>query len=132
MEYYYRKENKEGFGKAVERLKQELGREGFGVLTEIDVKATLKKKLGVESANYVILGACNPVLAHQALQSEKNIGVYLPCNVIVYDENGLTWISSVRPTVAMSRVGNEKLAPIAQAVEEKLKAVVDRACSPAL
>ncbi len=86
-----------GFERAVERLKQELGTEGFGELTEIDVQGTLKKKLGVKSGKYVILGACNPAPVHPALESEKNIGVYLPCNVVVYDENGTTWVSAVRP-----------------------------------
>ncbi len=128
MEYYYRKKSAAGFDKTVGRLKQELVKEGFGVLTEIDVEATLRKKLGVESGRYLILGACNPPLAYQALQSEKNIGVYLPCNVIVYEDEGATWVSAVRPTVSMSNVGNEGLATIAQTVEDKLKSVVDRTC----
>ena len=99
--------------------------EGFGVLTEIDVKATLKQKLDVDYGNYVILGACNPTFAHQALQAEKDIGLLLPCNVIVYDEDGGTFVSAIVPTVAMGMVSNDALGTVAAQVEEKLKRVID-------
>ncbi|MBU0467087.1 MAG: DUF302 domain-containing protein [Nanoarchaeota archaeon] len=113
------------FTEAVENVKAALKKEGFGVLTEINVKETLKKKLDVDYDNYLILGACNPPLAHKALESEKNIGLLLPCNVIVYSQNGETIVSAVNPMEAMSMVKNEKLQCVAKEVSEKLKRVVD-------
>jgi uncharacterized protein (DUF302 family) len=107
------------------RLTAELQKEGFGVITEIDVRATLKKKLGVDYENYVILGACNPPFAYKALQAEKDIGLLLPCNIIVYEDGGQTYVSAIVPTVAMSMVENEGLANIAVEVEAKLKKVID-------
>ncbi len=125
MEYGYKRRVPLSFADAVSKTKAELSKEGFGVLTEIDVKATLKKKLDVEYENYLILGACNPPFAFQALKSEKEIGLFLPCNVIVYEEGGETFVSAVLPTVAMSMVENPALAVIAVEVEAKLKKVVD-------
>lgn len=125
MEYGYKRRVPLSFANAVSKTKAELSKEGFGVLTEIDVKATLKKKLDVEYGNYLILGACNPPFAFQALKSEKEIGLFLPCNVIVYEEGGETFVSAVLPTVAMSMVENPALAVIAVEVEAKLKKVVD-------
>lgn len=125
MKYGYQRKVSLSFADAVSKTKEELSKEGFGVLTEIDVKATLKKKLDVEYENYVILGACNPPFAFQALKSEKEIGLFLPCNVIVYVEDGETFVSAVLPTVAMSMVENPALAVIAAEVEAKLKKVVD-------
>ena len=89
------------------------------------MKATLKKKLDVDYDNYIILGACNPPFAYQALQAEKDIGLLLPCNIIVYDTEGKTFVSAMLPTVAMSMVENDKLRDIALQVEGKLKKVVD-------
>lgn len=125
MEYGYKRKVPLSFVDAVLKTKTELSKEGFGVLTEIDVKATLKKKLDVEYENYLILGACNPPFALQALKSEKEIGLFLPCNVIVYEEGGETFVSAVLPTVAMSMIENSALSVIAVEVEEKLKKVVD-------
>lgn len=125
MEYGYKRGVPLSFADAVSKVKAELAKEGFGVLTEIDVKATLKKKLDVEYENYLILGACNPPFAFQALKSEKEIGLFLPCNVIVYEEGGETFVSAVLPTVAMSMVENSALSVIAVEVEAKLKKVVD-------
>ncbi len=125
MEYGYKRRVPLSFAGAVSKTKAELSKEGFGVLTEIDVKATLKKKLDVEYENYLILGACNPPFAFQALKSEKEIGLFLPCNVIVYEEGGETFVSAVLPTVAMSMVENQALSSIAVEVETKLKKVVD-------
>ncbi len=125
MEYGYKRRVPLSFADAVSKTKAELSKEGFGVLTEIDVKATLKKKLDVEYENYLILGACNPPFAFQALKSEKEIGLFLPCNVIVYEEGGETFVSAVLPTVAMSMVENQALSSIAVEVETKLKKVVD-------
>ena len=125
MSYGYKKKVNLSYAQAVERTKDELKKEGFGVLTEIDVKATLKKKLDVDYDNYVILGACNPPFAYQALQSERDIGLLLPCNVIVYEDQGATYVSAIVPTVAMSMVQNEELGSIAVEVEQKLEKVVN-------
>ena len=115
------------FPEAVERVRAELKAEGFGVLCEIDVQATLKEKLGVDGDPYLILGACNPPLAHQALQAEPDLGVLLPCNVVVYERDGQTRISAVDAERMLSIVGNEALAPIAADVRQRLAAVVERA-----
>ena len=113
------------YEEALTKTKKELGKEGFGVLTEIDVKATLKKKRGVDFDNYVILGACNPPFAYQALQTEKDIGLLLPCNVIVYETDGKVYVSAIVPTVAMNMVENPGLENITVEVEKKLKKVID-------
>lgn len=125
MNYGYRREVKLSFEEAVKKIKAELTKEGFGVLTEIDVKATLKKKLNVDYEDYLILGACNPPFAYKALQAEKDIGLLLPCNVVVYKEDGKTFVSAILPTVTMGMVENPSLADIAKAVEDKLKKVVN-------
>ncbi len=123
--YGYKKQVNTSFEEALQRTKEELQKEGFGVLTEIDVKATLKKKLDVDYDNYLILGACNPPFAYQALQAEKDIGLLLPCNVIAYEDKAKIFVSAILPTVAMSMVDNEKLRSIAAQVEQKLKKVID-------
>ncbi len=112
---------------AVERVRAELKTEGFGVLCEIDVQATLREKLGVEGEPYLILGACNPPLAHQALQAEPDLGVLLPCNVAVYQRDGETQISAIDPERMLSIVDNDELAPVAAEVKGRLGAVVERA-----
>jgi uncharacterized protein (DUF302 family) len=117
------------FGEAVERIRVELKAEGFGVLCEIDVQATMREKLGVEGEPYLILGACNPPLAHQALQAEPDLGVLLPGNVVVYEREGETQISAIDPERMLSIVGNDQLAPVAAEVRERLGAVVERACN---
>ncbi len=124
MKYGYKREVSLPFANAVLKTKGELSKEGFGILTEIDVKTTLKKKLDVDYGNYIILGACNPPFALKALQAEKDIGLLLPCNVIIYEENGKTFVSTILPTVAMGMVENPSLADIAKTVEEKLIKVV--------
>ena len=123
--YGYKKQVNTSFEEALQKTKEELQKEGFGVLTEIDVKATLKKKLDVDYDNYLILGACNPLFAYQALQAEKDIGLLLPCNVIVYEDKAKIFVSAILPTVAMSMVENEQLRNIAGQVETKLKKVID-------
>ena len=115
------------FADAVEQVRAELKEEGFGVLCEIDVQATLREKLGVEQEPYTILGACNPPLAHQALAAEPQLGTLLPCNVVVYERDGETHISAIDAERMLSVVGNDELAPIAAQVREKLAAVVERA-----
>jgi uncharacterized protein (DUF302 family) len=107
-------------------VRAELKEEGFGVLCEIDVQATLCEKLGVEQEPYTILGACNPQLAHQALSAEPELGTLLPCNVVVYRREGETHISAIDAERMLSIVGNDELAPIAARVREKLAHVVGR------
>jgi uncharacterized protein (DUF302 family) len=116
-----------GFTETADRVREELETEGFGVLCEIDVQTTLKAKLGVESEPYLILGACNPPLAHQALQTEPELGVLLPCNVVVYTRDGTTHISAIDAERMLSIVGNDELAPIAADVRSKLARVIERA-----
>jgi len=99
--YNYKKSVTLSYADAVAKVKDELKKEGFGVLTEIDVKQTLKTKLNIDIDDYIILGACNPPLAHQALTAERDIGVLLPCNIIVYVQGGKTFISAVLPTVQL-------------------------------
>jgi uncharacterized protein (DUF302 family) len=115
------------FAEAVERVRDELKEEGFGVLCEIDVQATLREKLGTEMEPYLILGACNPPLAHQALSVEADLGTLLPCNVVVYERDGNTHISAIDAERMLSIVGNSELQPTAAKVGEKLAAVVERA-----
>ena len=115
-----------GYDEAVERTTELLAEEGFGILTEIDVKATLKKKLDLDFRRYVILGACNPKLAHQALSGEPLLGVLLPCNVVVMDrEGGGVTVAAFKPTAGFSLVDNPEVAPIAEQVEEKMRRVLD-------
>lgn len=113
------------FEEAIEKTTAALKEEGFGVLTEIDIKATLKKKLDADFYNYTILGACNPQMAHQALQAENKIGTMLPCNVIVQErEPGIVEVSAVDPAASMMAVQNDSLAGIAKDVREKLTKVI--------
>ena len=119
---------------AVKRVRDALAAEGFGVLTEIDVAATLKKKLDLEFRPYIILGACNPPLAHQALSSELEIGLLLPCNVVVHaaDEEGRSVVSIMDPEAALSLAGNQAIAPVAADVKARLQRVLEnvRALTP--
>ena len=117
------------FADAVKRVRAELKDEGFGVLSEIDVQATLREKLGAEMEPYLILGACNPPFAHQALTAEAELGALLPCNVVVYERAGETHISAIDAERMLSIVGNDELAPIAAKVRDKLAAVVQRSTS---
>ncbi|MBB6481190.1 DUF302 domain-containing protein [Spirochaeta isovalerica] len=122
--YSISRETKLDFSEALEKVKEELKKEGFGVLTEIDIKATLKKKLDVDRDNYVILGACNPPNADKALNAEIEIGLMLPCNVIVYEKAGKTFVSAIRPSIAMSMIENPGLKGIAGDIEAKLERVI--------
>ncbi|MCP4457649.1 MAG: DUF302 domain-containing protein [Cytophagales bacterium] len=127
MSYYFNKVlSGKTFDEAIELVTDELKKEGFGVLTEIDVQATLKKKIDVDFKKYKILGACNPHFAHQALQAEDKIGVFLPCNVIVEEhDNGKVEVTAVDPIASMSTVRNDSLGNIASEVQRKLKKVID-------
>ncbi len=112
---------------AVSKVTEALKEEGFGVLTEINVKETLKKKLGVDFRKYVILGACNPPYAHRTLQVDLNVGLLLPCNVIVYEtDDEKTYVSAINPVSALEVIKNEDLRKIAEEVSEKLKKVVNK------
>ena len=115
------------FEQAIARTREALSAEGFGILSEIDVRATLQKKLQVAFRPYTILGACNPPLAHKALTAERDIGVLLPCNVVVYeaDDPGESVIAAVDPEVSLGRVGNKELAPLAKEVKQRLGRVLD-------
>ena len=115
-----------GFSEAVTRAREELAREGFGVLCEIDVQATLKQKLGVEREPYLILGACNPQLAHRALEAEPELGVLLPCNLVIYRDQGRTQIAAVNAEQMLAIVDNDELTEIATEVQRRLSAVVHR------
>jgi len=127
MAYYFSKILKMPFDEAVEHTTEELKKEGFGILTEIDVKATLKKKLDVDFRNYKILGACNPPFAHKALEAEDKIGTMLPCNVIVQETgDGTVEVSAVDPVASMQAVDNPDLGEIANVIHGKLEGVIDR------
>ena len=126
MSYYFSKTVKEDFDTAIQKVTDELKKEGFGVLTQIDVQDTLKKKLDVNFRKYRILGACNPTFAHEALIAEDKIGVMLPCNVIVQEhDNGDVEISAVDPVASMMAVKNDALGSVAMQVREKLNRVID-------
>jgi uncharacterized protein (DUF302 family) len=112
---------------AISRVTAALKEEGFGVLTEIDVKETLKKKLGLDFRKYVILGACNPPYAHRTLQTDLDVGLLLPCNVIVYEtDDQKAYVSAINPVSALQVIKNRELREIAEEVSEKLKRVVDK------
>jgi uncharacterized protein (DUF302 family) len=117
------------FSEAVERVRAELKEEGFGVLCEIDVQSTLRAKLGAETEPYLILGACNPPLAHQALSTEPDLGTLLPCNVVVYERDGQTHISAIDAERMLSIVGDDRLAPIAAEVRDRLARVIHHSAS---
>ena len=128
MSYYLSRTVDAAFDEVVQRMAAALKEEGFGVLTDIDVQATLKSKLGADMPPYRILGACNPSFAHQALQIEDKLGVLLPCNVIVRDAgDGQTEVAAIDPVASMDRTGNPKLASIAEEVRVRLRRAVDRA-----
>ena len=116
-----------GFDEAVAKVEEALKEQGFGVLTEIDAKKVLKEKLGLERRPYKILGACNPNFAHRALDMEPEIGVLLPCNVLVYEkESGEIMVSAMNPEAALSRVGNPDIEDIAKEVRNRIEAALEK------
>ena len=125
ISYGFTKELGLPFEKVREAVAEELKKEGFGILTEIDLQEKFREKLGVEFKRYVILGACSPPNAFKSVQAEENIGLMLPCNVIVYERGGRTVLSVVRPTVAMQMIDNAEWKSVAELVEKKLKNVFD-------
>ena len=125
INYGFSKVISEPFENVLERIKEELQKEGFGILTSIDLKEKFKEILKIDFKRYIILGACNPSSAHKALQFEEDIGLMLPCNVIVYEKDGKTGVSIVKPTVAMQMIDNEPLNEIANHIEGKLRKVFE-------
>ena len=124
--YYFKTKVDLPYEEAVQRVREGLAEEGFGVLTEIDVKATLRKKLDVDFRPYVILGACNPPLAYKTLQEEEQIGLMLPCNVVVQEApDGGSVVAALNPLVAMGVVQNPAIEPVAGEVTEKIHRVVE-------
>jgi uncharacterized protein (DUF302 family) len=126
MSYYFAKSLDLPFDQAVDKTIAALKSHGFGVLTRIDVQATLKEKIGADFRPYVILGACNPKFAHQALQAEDKIGTMLPCNVIVQQRDGKTEVAAIDPVASMQAVDNAALAPIADQVRAQLKSAIEQ------
>ena len=126
MEYGFVKKVDCSFNDARARVESELKNEGFGILTTINVKDKFREKLGIDFPRYTILGACNPKLAHKAISAEWNIGLLLPCNVIVYEKEGAVFVGIIRPTQAMGAIDNDALRTNAEHVETLLKSVFDR------
>ena len=127
MNYYFNTTLNEDFEKVIDRVTEELKKEGFGILTEINVNETLKKKLDINFRRYHILGACNPPYAHQALETEDKIGTMLPCNVVVQQkDDGTVEVAAVNPLASMQAVENEKLGKVAEDITEKLKNVINK------
>jgi uncharacterized protein (DUF302 family) len=124
MQYGFSKTVDMPYEQAIEKVTAELKKEGFGVLTSIDVKETLKQKINVDFKKYAILGACNPPIAHKALQEEEELGLLLPCNVIVYEKDGKTRVSIFDPMVMTWIMENDDIKPIATEVQERLQRVL--------
>ena len=126
MDYYFAKTLTSGFDDAVRRTTEALKREGFGIITEIDVKDTLKKKVNVDFRNYRILGACNPTLAHEALQIVDVVGTMLPCNVVVHDMGGgMTEVAAIDPVASMKAIHDPRLMRVAERVQTSLRKVIE-------
>jgi len=125
MQYGFSKIIDVSYEQAIEKVTEELKKEGFGVLTSIDVKDTLKQKINVDFKKYTILGACNPPIAHRALQEEEELGLLLPCNVIVYEKDGKTKVSIFDPMVMTWILENDNMKPIATEVQERLQRVLN-------
>lgn len=125
MQYGFSKTTDYNFDQAIDKVTEELKKEGFGVLTSIDVKETLKKKINVDFKKYTILGACNPALAHQALLAEEELGLLLPCNVIVYEKNNKTVVSIFDPNVMAHLIDNPEMKFVAEEVKNKLQKVLE-------
>ena len=125
MNYGFSKTTDLSYEETIEKVTEELKKEGFGVLTTIDVKDTLKKKIDVDFKKYIILGACNPGLAHKALQTEEELGLLLPCNVIVYEKENKTVVSIFDPRVLSTIVDNDILKPVAEEAKAKLVKVLE-------
>ncbi|MBI1182909.1 DUF302 domain-containing protein [bacterium] len=125
MSYYFSATLHTGFDEAVEQVKEALKSEGFGVLTQIDIQQTLKAKIGADMKKYLILGACNPQFAHKAIEAEPKVGVFLPCNVLVQEnDEGTVEVSAVDPIASMQAINNPQLGHLAAEVQQKIKRVI--------
>ena len=124
INYGFTKELDLPYEQVIEKVTAKLANEGFGILSRIDVREKFREKLGIDFMKYVILGACNPAKAHSAILAEQDIGLMLPCNVIVYEKGGKTIVSVIKPTAAMQMINNKDLLQIAAAVEAKLSKVI--------
>ncbi len=125
MSFYFAKEVNLSFEDAIIKVTEEVKKEGFGILTEIDIKETLKKKLDADFRKYKILGACNPNFAFEALQKEEHIGLMLPCNLIVQQKGNAVEIAAINPLFAMSNIGNEELTGLAKEVAARLQRIIE-------
>jgi len=125
INYGFTKEIDGSFEKTLDKVSNELKKEGFGILTQINVTEKFKEKLDIDFKKYMILGACNPPSAHKAILVEENIGLMLPCNVVIYERQNKTVVSIIKPKVAMKMIGNVELEKIASTIEKKLKKVFD-------
>ena len=125
INYGFTKEIDTSFEETVDNATNELKKEGFGILTQINVTEKFKEKLGIDFKKYIILGACSPSSAHKAILVEENIGLMLPCNVVIYERQNKTVVSIIKPKVAMKMIGNVELEQIASSIEKKLKKVFD-------
>ena len=126
MNYEIKKEVNLSFEEAVLKIREGLSKEGFGVITEINVKETMKKKLDVDFGNYIILGACKPNFAYEVLNIDKSVGLLLPCNVLIYEDEGKVFVSAVNAEELMMANENKSLGEIANKVKRSLKGVIDR------
>ena len=125
IDYGFTKEIDTSFEETLDKVTNELKKEGFGILTQINVSEKFREKLGIDFKKYMILGACSPPSAHKAILAEENIGLMLPCNVVIFEKQDKTVVSVIKPTVAMKMIGNAELEQIASAIEKKLKKVFD-------
>ncbi|MBM7559768.1 DUF302 domain-containing protein [Marinitoga litoralis] len=125
MKFGILKETNYDFEEAISKINTELQKEGFGILTRIDLNEKFKAKMGIEFKKYTILGVCNPKNAHKAILAEENIGLFLPCNVIVYEKDEKTVVAAIKPTLAMESTNNEKVFEIAKEIEDALTRVID-------
>ncbi|MEJ2647371.1 MAG: DUF302 domain-containing protein [Sedimentisphaerales bacterium] len=125
IDYGFTKELNKDFEQIVNEVIDKVKQAGFGVLTTIDLKEKFKEKLGIDFKKYLILGVCNPPSAHKAIEAEENIGLMLPCNVIVYEKNDHVVVSAIKPTVAMQTIDNQELKTIAEDIETKLKNFIE-------
>jgi len=125
IDYGFTKEIDTSFEETLDKVTNELKKEGFGILTQINVSEKFREKLGIDFKKYMILGACDPPSAHKAILAEENIGLMLPCNVVIFEKQDKTVVSVIKPKAAMKMIGNAELEQIASVIEKKLKKVFD-------
>ncbi len=126
MEFGYKKQTNLSFAEALQKMRLELANEGFGIITEIDARKTFQKKLNIDFGNYVILGACHPASAHELLAANKELGLFLPCNVLAYEVEGKVFVSTVLPSALLKMTNENDLRELAEEIESKLKNVIDK------